>query len=379
MKVARAVVFGFFVFMSVEFRVTSDFRELGEIAEQRNASPEWRGVLEIKPSVNRVVRLRGRPPNRSDIADIYYDLVDFSQLDLSFDELTERLSLLAELESTYYPLAENFGLRAARETDNFTRTPDFIDAGKDLIAYTVWYLWRPERGQDFIALNRIIKAQQNRALKAYWYRSSCYKSFSSVETQELHKAKPLDESDVKPVKSRPRTRLRQATQHLSLPTVIATVDNCDPIEKIATLAVMGYYPDGRGLVSVAKQIRVDRIKLGYALNRAFERLMQTRDGATPERSIKEIVDGLLRDGKYRYASGSAVKRNSPRHALLRMKSCPQELSELERKIVESAVKRRGNMLLYSNNEEIGQQLGVGKNVVYKVIRKVASSLQQDNL
>lgn len=365
--------------MTVEFRTTSDFRELAEIAEQRNASPEWRGVLEIKPSVNRVVRLRGRPPNRSDIADIYYDLRDFSQINIPFDDLTRRLSLLAELESTYYPLAENFALRVARDTGDFSRIPDFVDAAKDLVAHTVWYLWRPERGQDFTTLHRIIKAQQNRTLEAYWYRSNFCRSFSSVETHELHTAKALDESDAATVRSKPRTRIKQATQHLSLPTVIATVDECDPIEKIASLAVMGYYPDGRGLMGVAKQIRVDRIHLGYALNRAIERLIQTQNGATPERSIREIVNELLRDGKYRYASGAAVVRNSPRHILLRMKELPQGLSESERKIVELAVQRKGNTLLYSNNEQMGQQLGLGKNVVCKVIREVASSLQQDTL
>ncbi|OGM67147.1 hypothetical protein A2985_02785 [Candidatus Woesebacteria bacterium RIFCSPLOWO2_01_FULL_43_11] len=370
---------GFLVLMSVEFRVTSDFRELAEIAEARNASPEWRGVLEIKPSVNRVFRLRGRPPNKGDINDIYYDLVDFSQITISFNELARRLSQMAELEGTYYPLAENFALRVARDTGRYERIPDFIDAGKDLVAHAVWYLWRPERGEDFTTLNSINKAQLNRALKSFWYRSNFHQSFSGVAIHELHTAKPLDENDATAVRSKPRTRLKQATLHLSLPSVIATVDECDPIEKIASLAVMGYYPDGRGLMGVAKQIRVDRIKLGYALNRAIEKLIQTRNGATPERSIREIVDELLRDGKYRYASGAAVVRNSPRYLLLRMRKLPQGLSEPERKIVELALMRNGNTLLYSNNEEIGQQLGVDKNMIFNVIRNVTSSLQQDTL
>ena len=49
--------------MSAEFRLTSEFRDLKEIAYERNASPEWRSVFEVKPSIGRIVKLRGRLPS----------------------------------------------------------------------------------------------------------------------------------------------------------------------------------------------------------------------------------------------------------------------------------------------------------------------------
>jgi len=365
--------------MSVEFRVTSGFRELAEIAEARNASPEWRGVLEIKPSVTRIVRLRGRLPGTRDVPDIQYDLRDFGQIDISTEELVGRLSQLVELESTYYPLAENFAVRAAYDTGQYSRIPDFVDAGKDLAARTVWYSWRPEKGDDFITLHRRIKAQLNRALKSFWYESNFNRSFSGVERQELERANIIDETDNPPHRPKPRTRLRQATQHLSLPSVVATLDECEPLEQIASLAVLGYYPDGRGFIGVAKQIGTDRLDLSYALNRSISRLTEATNGLVPRRSITEIVQDLVLNGRYRYKSGVAVARTSPRFALIRLKQIPDDLPPLDRKILELAIKRNGNVLVFSNKEEIAKELGIGKEKVFRTVKRLASSLQQSSL
>jgi len=365
--------------MSVEFRVSSEFRELAEIAESRDASPEWRGVLEIKPSVTRIVRLRGRLPQRNDIPDIQYDLRDFGQVDITTDDLVRRLSQLIELESTYYSLAENFAVRAAIDAGEYSRIPDFVDAGKDLVARTVWHTWRPEKGHNFITLHRTVKFQLSRALRSFWYESNFHSSFSGVEIQELDHANNIDYTDKPQHRPKPRTRLRQATQHLSLPSVVATVDECEPLEQIASLTVLGYYPDGRGFKGVAKQIGADRLDLSYALNRSIARLTQATNGLVPSRSIAEIVQDLVLNGRYRYKSGVAVARTSPRFALMRITQIPENLPPMDKKILEMAIKRNGNVLVYSNKEEIAKELGIGKEKVFRTVKRLASSLQQSSL
>lgn len=356
--------------MSVEFRATSDFRELAQIAEQRNASPEWREVLEIKPSIGRVVKLRGRLPTATDIPDILFDLTDFAGISMSHKELLKHLSKLAEIETTYYPLAENLGARAAISSGLYEKIPDFIDVAKDLTARIVWVRWRPEKGEDFIDLHRKIIHQLKRGLVFGWNRNFSHEPFSYLENYELVRSTPVQEIDNKSPQARPIFRLRAAARHLSLPSVIAGIEKAKPVERIASLALMGYYPDGRGFTEVAKEIGVKRETLSEALDRASDVLIQTQNGVLPQRGIREIVEDLIETAVMRYPSGKNVQRTNPRLRLFELEEMPTGISAREKEIVFLATQHRNGTLIYSS-EDIAGKVGSSKPIVCRVIKRVA--------
>lgn len=360
--------------MSVEFRVTSEFRELNKIAEERNVTSEWRGILKIKPSVNRVVRLRGRLPTAKDTTDILYDLSDFANITIAKEELIARLSHLAELECTYYPLAENLGARAALTCGLYERIPDFIDTAKELTAITIWGRWRPEDGEDFIDLHKRILHGLKKSLVFSWNKNFLGRPLSSLESREISQATPYQMIESKSPRAKPIYRLRSATTHLSLPSIVATVDTRTPIEKIASFAVLGYYPNGHGLTGVAKEIGVKKETLSEALDRTISSLIYTRGTYSPQRPVRIIVNDLLESPIYRYPSGKNVERTNPRLILLVQNTLPDGLSEREKNIFVLATARKGNTLLFTS-DRIAQELGMSKVLVCRIIKRLAINLQ----
>ncbi len=356
--------------MSIEFRITSEFGDLSKIAEERNASPEWRKIFEIKPSIGRIVKLRGKLPTAIDIPDILYDLSDFSGINISPVELLEPLSKLAELEATYYHLAENLGTRAALSCGEYERIPDFIDLAKDLTAWIVWVRWKPHRGEDYIVLHRKIVHQLKQGLILGWSRAFQHRPFSYFEKYELERGTSFQEVENKSPQVKPIFRLRAATNHLALPSIIAGLENVYPLERIASLALMGYYPDGRGLVGVAKEIGVKKETLSAALDRASEILIQTKNGITPRKSLRRIVEELKQVPIIRYPSGKNVERTNPRLKLFGISKLPENLSSRERKIISFAIRHKEGVLIYSS-KDIADKIGASKSMVCRVIKRAA--------
>lgn len=359
--------------MTVEFRVTSQYQDLNEIALERNASEEWRKALEVKPSIGRIAKLRGRLPTVNDIPDILYDLSDFEGVYMSEDDLLGRLSKLAELEATYYPLAQNLGTNAALSSGQYERIPDFIDVAKDTVARIVWVRWKPQKGEDFIDLHRKIIHGLKRTLLFGWNRSFLLRPFSHIENYELARSTPVHEVDNKSPQVKPIYRLRAAARHLSLPSVIAGIEKARPVERIASLALMGYYPDGRGFIGVAKEIGIKRETLSEALDRAGEVLLDTQNGEFPQRGIREIVDHLIAEGVKRYPSGKNVERTNPRLKLFELQDIPTGLSTMEKRIVNLAILHKKGVLVYSS-DDIAEKVGSSKPVVCRVIKKVAETV-----
>ncbi len=358
--------------MSVEFRVTSEFSELRRIAYERNNSPEWRSVFEIAPSVRRIVGLRGGAPKGKDIKDIYYDLCQFEQVNISYSDLTNRLEKFVTLEATYYSLAENFAARCALYSGLYERLDDFIDLGKELVSKTVWFRWRPDGGEDFISLHKRVTSSLKRYLLSEWQKSNWCSPFSSVEDYKLTKGMAISERDGKASpRKKPIFRLRGATRHLSLPTIIAVIDEGLMLEKIAPLSLIGYYPNGRGLGEVAKEIGVKRDTLSSALDRTTHRLIATKEDRLPRRSIKEIVEDLLRQKVMSYSSGKRVPWTDPRIGLLKLKKTPQGLSERDSLIISLARRQEEGVFKYSS-EEIALMAGCSKVVVCRVIKRTVA-------
>jgi len=357
--------------MSIEFRVTSQYQDLKEIAYERNASDEWREVFEVKPSIGRVIKLRGRLPTAADIPDILYDLSDFAGISITPEALFGHLSKLTGLEVTYYPLAENLGARAALSCGEHERIPDFIDVAKELTARIVWVRWKPEKGQDFIDLHRKIIHQLKKGLVFGWNRNFSHQPFSYLEKHELTKATPVHDVNNNSPQQRPIFRLRATTRHLSLPSVIAGIEKARPVERIASLTLMGYYPDGGGFTGVAEKIGVKRETLSEALDRASDVLVQTQNGVLPRRGIRKIVEDLIETGVMRYPSGKNVQRTNPRLRLFELGEAPTGLSAREKEIVFLATRHKKGTLIYSS-EDIAGKVGSSKPIVCRVIKRVAS-------
>ena len=362
--------------MSAEFRLTSEFRDLKEIAYERNASTEWRSVFEVKPSIGRIVKLRGRLPTSGDLPDILYDLNDYADISLSREALMGHLSSLIQLEATYYPLAENFGTRTALSLGHYERVPDFIDVAKDLVARIVWSRWKTEKGEDFIVLHKKILHELKRGLVFGWDKNVFYKPFSSQPNHELAQATPFQDLDANSPQPKPIYRLRAAAEHLSLPSIIAGIEKTKTMEQVASLTLLGYYPDGRGFIGVAGQLGIKRKTLTQALDRANDQLLQTPDGILPQRGIKDIVEDLLQTPVMRYPSGKNVQRTNPRIKLFDLGHLPEGISPFERKIVTLATIHHQGTFSYSS-EDIATEVGSSKPIVCRVIKRVASSLQQD--
>lgn len=356
--------------MSTEHRERSEFSHLKNLADERNASEEWRLLFEIKPSINRIVGLRGRLLGASDVNDIYYDLQDFAGTRISYQDLGARLKKMVDLETTYYPVSHNFGARCALSMGLYERIPDFIDAAKDIVARIVWHTWKPERGEDFISLHVKVMGHLRRHLGHAWSRNHEPTPFSYSQDYILARAKPVNEWEVKSSTPRPRDRLRYAISHLSLPTMVAVIDKAEPLEKIAAFGVMGYYPDGRGFTGIGKEIRVMKETLSRALDRVLPRLVTAQDGEAPQRKITEIVDELLEGAVMRHPSGRNVRRTNPRLKLLQISQLPDGIGEKEREIFELARERRGDTFSYST-EEIAERMELSETWVCRIIKRMA--------
>ena len=140
--------------MTAEFQLTSSFTVLANQAIEMDNVQQFPSLGLIKPSVSRVVWLRGRlPSGQGDLKDIYYDHQSFSVQQVSPETFKETIRQLAWLEGRFYPMAENIGVKAAIHSGNYERIPDFIDAAKDVVAREIGV----KRGTLSLALDRGIE------------------------------------------------------------------------------------------------------------------------------------------------------------------------------------------------------------------------------
>ncbi len=297
--------------MSTEFRLTSDFKELGCFVEGLDER-QLRMVAEITPSIHRIAKIRGRVPEGKDISDICFDLVHFEEKQISLLELKQRLAFLMALESSYYPVASNLATNCALGTGLYERIPDFVDGAKSLVAKTVWIRWKPESGENFLDLHRKTLGSLKNFLVHVWRKDNASIPFAYIETSELETGVAYNESYTVSCRAKPIYRFRDAASHLSLSSIISAIGQEGHLGKVAILALMGYYPDGHGLGAVAKELGIKRERLIACLDEVLAKLAETSErGNIPDRSIKDLVEELQGQGVVRYKSGKNIETTNP--------------------------------------------------------------------
>lgn len=358
--------------MSIEIKLTSDFRELSSFVERLDKE-QLKRTAEIAPSIHRIAKIRGRIPEGRDVPDIYFDLVHFEGKHMPPEDFKERLKFLIALESSYYPVASNLAVGSARGMGLYERTPDFIDQAKSLVAKIVWVGWKPELGEKFLDLHKRIMGTLNRFLVLAWRRTNFSIPFGYIETSELDTTVPYHELEAASPRIRPIFRLRNATGHLSLPSIISAISPEGHLGKIATLAVMGYYPDGHGLGAVAKELGVKRERLTACLDEVLEKLAETPEtGSIPDKSIKDFVKELQNKGVLKYKSGKNVEITNPRLRLLGREVAANGSDKRERAIISLARKIKNDTFVY-DIKDIAERTGSSRQVVRGVINRVAVS------
>jgi hypothetical protein len=362
----------------IEFQETSKYSELIEIASNRNKEM-LDGIRQVAPSVHRVVKLRGRPPAGQDIDDILYDFNDFvSGSNCERGEMVRRLGDFSLIEATYYKLAGNFAYQTAETYGLKYRAGDFIDLAKDAVARIVWNNWKPERGEDFISLHRKIVSVMRHHIIHLWTNRYEGFPFSYIKDNVLDAAKEVNIDDSKSSEEKPLLRFRRATTILPLPSIIARIDyDSSPIEKISALALIGYYPDGRGFTGVATELGVMSKTLSSALDRVIVKFRKSKE-TLPKRPIKEIVSELIDGGVMKYSSGKNVEFDSPRLKLLKAKYSLNGLDATEEKILEMTVARNRSVFVYSL-DEIAKASGCSFSKASKIINKLANQPLDRNL
>lgn len=362
----------------IEFEETSKYNELVEIASDRN-SEMLDGIRQIAPSVHRVVKLRGRPPSGKDIDDILYDFNDFAgEKDCARDEMVRKLGVFSLVEATYYKLATNIAYNTAGIYGLNHRVDDLVDVAKDAVGRTVWNNWRPENGEDFLELNNRVYSSLRYHLIHFWARKYQGYSFSNIKDCVLEKAEEINITDSKSPEEKPIHRFRRATTIIPLPEIIAKIDyDSSPIEKISALALIGYYPDGRGFTGLATELGVKRETLTSALDRVIVKFRQSKE-TLPIRPIREIVDELINGGVMRYPSGKNVEFDSPRLKLLKIKYCLYGRNVMESKVLEMAVARNKSVFIYSL-DEIARASGCSFSKASKIMNRLANQPLDTNL
>lgn len=361
--------------MTTEFRFkeTSSYNELFEIASSRNTEMLDR-VRQVAPSVHRIVKLRGRPPMGKDIDDILYDANDFEGANFSKNDLVEHLGIFSSAEATYYHLAQKSAYVTAGMYGLEHRTDDLIDVAKDVVSGIVWRNWVPEKGQDFIDLHKKIVSALQHNLIHHWAKRFQSCPFSSKEDYVLDQATEINLTDDTSPEEKPIFRFRRATSTLALPTIIARIDNNPlPIEKISALALIGYYPDGKGFTGVASGLGVKKETLSSALDRVIINFRKS-DIMLPDRPIRQIVDELRECAVMKYPSGKNVEFDSPRLKLLRLTDGKVNFGARENLIREMSTARKGSTFIFSLNE-IAIACGCNYSNASKSIGKLAATVE----
>ena len=221
---------------------TSRMDEIDDLIHEMNESGEWRRVLDVMGSVHRVGKLRGRITEKIDVPDIVFDLDSFVGERVTNESLFGILRKIVFLETTYYQLAGNFAIRAACQIGT-ERFPDIADISRSIVSQTVWRWWRPENGEDFLDLNRRVISNLSHLILPKWSVASNRDTpFSYLDPLRVERGVAIDYDDQEVKDKIPIFRLRKAVRHLSLPSIILSIEKCGLIEKLTAFSIMGYYP-----------------------------------------------------------------------------------------------------------------------------------------
>ena len=345
--------------------------EIDGLIYEMNGSFEWRRILDMMGPIHRVGRLRGRMITKMDIPDVLFDLESFVGKNVSGESLDDVLSKITFLETTYYPLASNFAVKVASQT-NTERLPDIKDFSKGLVADTVWKWWRPENGEDFLDLNRRIIFNLNNLISPKWsFASNRDTPFSYLDPLQVESGIAIDDNDQIVEDKMPIIRLREAVRHLSLPSIIASVERYGFLEALTVLSIMGYYPGVSTFSQLCSRLKISRPTASAAFDRAVGMMLShSPDGEMPLASLRAILKSVIDRNVLKFFSGRTLRWNDPRVRLAAIREIPGVLNLRQRKILELALVREEEVFKYEP-EDRGEMVGCTKSYVHRTIKRAA--------
>lgn len=357
--------------MAIEFRETSNMGEIDNIIHEMNGSLEWGGILDMMGPIHRVGRLRGRITTKRDIPDVLFDLESFVGEKVTGESLDDVLRKIAFLETTYYSLAGNFAIKTALQTD-IERLPDIVDLSKNIVSLTVWKWWRPENGEDFLDLNRRIISNLKNLIFPQWNVASNRDTpFSYLDPFQIERGSAISRNDQEAKDRIPISRLREAVGHLSLPSIIASIEKYGPLETLTVFSVMGYCPGVSTFSQLCSRLKISRPTASVAFDRAIEMMLAcSSDGRIPSASIRAIFDAAFDRNVLKFSSGRTLRWNDPRINLVARGGIFGVLNSRQKRILELALIREKEGFKYEP-EDIGEMVGCTKSYVHRTIKRAA--------
>lgn len=355
----------------IEFKETSSMDEIDRLIHEMNGSSEWRRISDVMGPIHRIGRLRGKIVNKRDVPDVRFDLESFVGKQVTNESLCDIFGKIAFVEAIYYSLARNFAVKTAFQT-GVGRLSDMVDLSKEIVSLTVWKWWRPENGEDFLDLNRKIIYNLGNLIFPLWSVALSHSTpFSCLDPRQIERGSVIYNNGQKTKAEMPIFRLREAVRHLSLPSIIMSIDELGLLETLTVFSVLGYYPGVSTFSQLCSRLKISKPTASTAFDRAIEVMSSySPDKIQPSLSIRDIFDSAIKKNNLKFSSGRTLRWNDPRVNLATRGEIIGILNPRQRRIIELALVREEGGFKYEPGE-IGQTVGCTTSYVHRTIKKAA--------
>lgn len=358
--------------MSVEFRKIYKFKELEEFVSQVEQQPEWKDFMTIRESVQRVISIRGRllGEKHTDVNDLLYDLNSYRQLDLGEDRIIPALQTAVTVEGIYYEYAQRLGIYFAKEYGNYERIPEYKDMAKEIVAWNLWYRWKPSDDVVPNGLHYSIVGSL-KYIPHITYRAFLQKEpFSELSEGTEDSGNRIDFN--KSVKDMPIYRLRRAVSDLTLKEIFMGMEKISPRRRLPILCVMGYIPGVKNMTQGVKKFKIETETFRNLFDDGLDDIKSSFQ-KEPHVSAKDMVEDTLSRAIIRDPNGTLTPFHSPRLILLDHEEPPPGMGDVNEKIFCLAGELNGDTFCH-NLTEIGNAVGgLTKTSVAKRIRRIADT------
>jgi len=364
---------GFFVSKMIEFQEFSTHREIKSFIQEIELTPEWENVIALRSGIRRLMSIRGRliGEQSHDKGDLLYDATSFQQKDWKTEDVSGLMKILVLTEAAYYKYAENFGRWCARDSGYPERTEDYKDMAKELVAWSVWFRWRPGSDIHYNNLHTSVMGALKYLPQAVHKSYLSNSPFSNFFEGIVDTGKKVDYSEG--MTEMPEYRLRRAIGEKPLGEIFASLDKINSRERLSILCVMGYIPEVVNLTQGIRRFKVDPSSFRASFDSGLEKLTEMGYQET-SKEAHEIVDEAVNRGIIRDPNGTVSPINSPRLRLLGIEDTKSNLEGRELDLLQMATELERNVFRYSLSE-MGEKLGgLSKTAVSKRIKRIADKI-----
>ncbi len=357
----------------IEFQEFSTRREIKSFIQEIELIPEWENVIALRSGIRRLMSIRGRLIGEQphDKGDLLYDATSFQQKDWKMEDVSGLMKTLILTEAAYYKYAENFGRWCARDSGYPERTEDYKDMAKELVAWSVWFRWKPGSDIHYNNLHSSVmgalKFLPQAVHKSYLSNSPFSSFFEGIEDT----GRKVDFSEG--MTEMPEYRLRRIIGERPLSEIFAGLEKISFRERLPILCVMGYVTGVANLTQGIRRFKIDPSSFRAFFDSGLKKLTEMNYRETSKK-VYEIVDEAVNGGIIRDPNGTMSPTNSPRLRLLEIEDTKGDLEGQELSLFQMARELEGNVFRYSLGE-MGEKLGgLSKIAVSKRIKRIADKI-----